>query len=77
LTELENIAEILDRLGPGLFLQIDDARLATAFGHSLNWKARQCAQEFAVSHECRFSVDTRSGMGFFSRAYPKLGASTT
>ena len=63
------LTEILDKLGPGLRLEIDDLWLARAFGYDA--AARQRAEEFAKDHHCGFIYNARTCGGIFIRAYFK------
>lgn len=69
----ENLSEILDRLGPGLWLHVDGRVLTGTFGLDGAVKA---AQAFAKAHQCYFIPNdgaSESGeiFGKFGRAYIK------
>ncbi len=69
-----NLAELLDRLGPGITLHVSDDTLRRAF----NWPAAKSvanaqkeAEQFATGHECGFLFDPATTTGTFFRAYPR------
>jgi hypothetical protein len=63
---LENLRSILDRLGPGAWLHVDDRWLSACFGE----EGPQAADRFAKAHHCSFIPDGDVG-GRFGRAYFK------
>jgi hypothetical protein len=67
-----SLSDILDRLGPGLFLEVDHAWL----GHAFNFRAvgsnvgpLEAAKNFAEDRECYFSYSPQTRRGEFGRAY--------
>src|SRR5580704_8729772 len=65
-----NIAELLDRLGPGLVLYVDEPLLLRAF----DWPAATSieaatfqAGQFATSRGCSFRYDEEASAGLFFR----------
>jgi hypothetical protein len=63
---LLRLKEILDRLGPGAWLQIDDRWISHLFSGSL-----EAAKEFARENHCAFRYNKESRFGEFGRAYSK------
>ena len=64
-----NLKEILDRIGPGMWLNVDDRVLSAAFG--LDATSDE-ATEFARRNQCAFRYKrgpAYGGMGEFGRAY--------
>ena len=63
---------ILDRIGPGMWLSVDDRFLVAAFGRESTSKK---AEEFAHQNQCAFKyepgVQHGDGTGRFGRAYTK------
>ena len=63
---------ILDRIGPGLDLSVDDRCLSAAFG---NEDTTTKAEQFAHDNHCVFRYESGKfhgdGVGFFGRAYFK------
>ncbi len=63
---------ILDRIGPGLDLSVDDRFLVAAFGDE---DTTTKAEQFAHDNHCAFRYEPGKsrgdGIGFFGRAYPK------
>jgi hypothetical protein len=71
----KNLAEILDRLGPGLLLKVDDSCLSRAFGFvaiGSNAGARHRAEQFAEDRECFFLHDAKTSAGMFGRTYARV-----
>jgi hypothetical protein len=69
-----NIAELIDRLGPGLVLYVDEPLLLRAF----DWPAATSieaatfqAGQFASSRGCSFRYDEGTTAGLFFRDNPK------
>ncbi|MCH8347873.1 MAG: hypothetical protein IH901_05195 [Proteobacteria bacterium] len=64
--------EILDRLGPGLWLHVEHFILVAVFGSEATVKA---AKKFAYDNECAFRYEPGQhygdGFGVFGRAYSK------
>ena len=67
-----HLGEILDRLGPGLWLEIDGRYLKAVFGPK---NPMEDAHEFAANRHCCFikfdPCDSHDPVGKFSRAYSK------
>ena len=67
------IGEILDRLGPGLWLHADNVTLRGLFkpeqSVGINGLTVQAAEEFAAKHDCTFRYENEYGV--FGRAYFK------
>ncbi len=63
--------DILDRLGPGLWLHADNVTLRNLFkperSIGINGLTIQAAEEFAAKHECTFRYEDEFGV--FERAY--------
>lgn len=69
----EKLSEILDRLGPGLWLHVDGRALIGTFGLD---GAVEAAQAFAKARQCCFipnegALDSGEIIGKFGRAYIK------
>ena len=68
----ERLKGILDRIGPGLDLSVDDRFLTAAFGDE---DTTTKAEQFAHDNDCAFRYEPGKirgdGVGFFGRAYPK------
>ena len=64
---LDNLQGILDRLGPGASLCVDDRWLSACFGEG----GHQGADHFAKANHCDFIPDGEGGK--FIRAYSKQG----
>ena len=66
----EKLKESIDRLGPGMWLSVDDRVLSAAFGHVATSDE---ATEFARRNKCAFRYKHGpaygDGMGEFGRAY--------
>ncbi len=64
--------EILDRLGPGLWLHVEHYILVTVFGSEATVKD---AEKFAQDNDCAFRFEPGEhygdGFGVFGRAYSK------
>ena len=62
--------DILDRLGPGLWLHADNVTLRSLFkperSVGINGLTIQAAEEFAAKHECTFLYENMRGV--FGRA---------
>ncbi len=65
---LANLKEILDRLGPGAWLRIDDRWLIRLFDSEID-VAFDAATEFAKRNHCTLRYDQEKGIGEFGRAY--------
>ena len=67
---LARIGEILDCLGPGLWLHADNVTLRSLFkpegSIGINGLTIQAAEEFAAKHECTFRYEDEFGV--FGRA---------
>ena len=73
-----NLIELLDRLGPGLTLGVDNDVLCRAF----DWpavtspaNAVKSAKRFAGNQECGFLYNAETKTGTFVRAYPRVPSS--
>ena len=68
----DRLKSILDRIGPGLNLSVDDRFLIAAFG---NEDTVTKAEQFARDNHCAFRYESGKnrgdGRGVFGRAYPK------
>ena len=66
------LQDILDRIGPGMWLSVDDRFLVAAFGHESTSKK---AEKFAHHNQCAFRFERGAqrgdGTGLFGRAYTK------
>ncbi len=66
------LSTILDQLGPGMWLRVDDRFLSAAFGKKD--KSTE-AERFAKDNNCSFQYETGhahgDGTGVFGRAYTK------
>lgn len=64
------LGEILDRLGPGIWLHADNVTLRSLFkpeeSIGINGLTIQAAEEFAAKHECTFRYE--DDFGVFGRA---------
>ena len=69
---LQNLETITDLLGPGMWLQLDEAQLKRCFGASDPVTA---ASAFAKESGCVFLRDRKRPAGRFGRAYFKAAAS--
>jgi hypothetical protein len=69
---LADLETITDLLGPGMWLQVDQAHLARCFGVSDPMTA---AAAFAKETGCVFLPDRRGRAGRFGRTYFKKSAS--
>lgn len=67
------VGEILDRLGPGMSLHVDDRWVAKMFDLDRSkpkaGQAIDAAQDFAKRHGCGFQFESETGTGVFFRAY--------
>lgn len=67
---LDRLKKILDLLGPGLWLELDQAAFSIFFGGELgNEIAEVPAQKLAELHGCAVALGPKSAR--FSRAYAK------
>ena len=71
--KLAQFGEILDRLGPGLWLHADNTILRGLFqpegSVGINGLTIQAAEEIAARHDCTFRYENECGV--FGRAYFK------
>jgi hypothetical protein len=69
-TALDRLREILDRLGPGLFLEVDATAFHALFGDSIGRETAELeAAQFAAKCNCFFS--SHGKMARFGRAPDK------
>lgn len=67
---LDRLKKILDLLGPGLWLELDQAAFPTFFDGDLgNKSAEASAKKFSELHGCSVVINSKSAR--FSRAYAK------
>lgn len=65
---LKRLEQILDLLGPGLFLQMDKAAFPQFFGGEIGRETAEVrADRFAREHHCSFASD--GDVAIFGRAY--------
>lgn len=68
MTPLDHLREILERLGPGLFLQLDRAAFPRFFDGDIGRESAEIeASQFAKANGCVFSSDGK--VATFGRAY--------
>ena len=68
-TALDDLAAILDRLGPNMWLVLDEVSLKRIFG-TTGLAAVQAAAHAADQHDCLFIPDQESHSGRFGRFKP-------
>ena len=64
----DDLAAILDRLGPNMWLVLDEVALERIFGKT-GLAAVQAAAHAAEQHDCLFIPDQEGHSGRFGRAY--------
>lgn len=72
---LSRFSEMLDRLGPGLWLHVDDVNIKALFQPAdsvgIDDLTIRTAEEFAAERDCAFRYERKNECGVFGRAYSK------
>lgn len=65
------LGELLDRLGPGVFLHVDDMILKSLFPSTVRGVDQAAVKTFAEQHACAIRYEKQAEQGVFGRAYFK------